>query len=643
MIQAIGLTSVSRRGRPPAVDDLTFEARPGDVTALLGPPDSGKSTALRLMLHLTPGRGVALFRGRGLVQIPHPAREIGTLLGDVPGHPRRTALGHLRMLAAAAGVPAARAEEVLDVVGLSGLAGQRLGRFSRGMDRRLGLAAALLGDPHTLILDEPSHGLSPRETAWMRGLLRGYADQGGAVLVTARDAAETARFADRVVTLDSGRLVADQAVQDFARTRLRPRVAVHTPHAERLAAALAQEFRTADPGPEGPPEVVRESGTRISVYGSSRAVVGEVAYRHHIVMHQLADEIGDSGDRGAAAPLDRADGRTPEAARRQAVLRRALPSAPPTDEPSPAQTLALPVAPPLDPTPGAAPESGPESGSESGSDNAGHDGAVTVAPLPRLLTLSPPGPTWPLRYELRRWAGVHSGWWIMAAALVAGLVTALYLTMSGTRPVERALTGWAEPLPLPPVAMAAGLLGALAFGQEFRYPALAPASVPVARRISLLTGKLAVAGCAALLLCCATVAANSVTLHLALAHRAPGADAWIAAVESIALLTVGCAWAGVLAAGIFRSTFAGLAAVAAVPLAAAPALRALLDSPAGASLSGLPGRFQALTTLPIPSGVDRWLSASAHLASQPIGWALALSLTVMLGGYALISLRNSLR
>ncbi|MFI7275793.1 ATP-binding cassette domain-containing protein [Streptomyces sp. NPDC049879] len=635
MIQAIGLTSLSRRGRPPAVDDLTFEARPGDVTALLGPSGSGKSTALRLMLHLTPGRGVALFRGRGLVQIPHPAREIGTLLGDVPGHPRRTALGHLRMLAAAAGVPAARAGEVLDVVGLSGLAGQRLGRFSRGMDRRLGLATALLGDPHTLVLDEPSHGLSPRETAWMRGLLRGYADQGGAVLVTARDAEETARFADRVVTLDSGRLVADQAVQDFARTRLRPRVAVHTPHAERLAAALAQEFRTAEPGPDGPPEVVRESGTRISVYGSSRAVIGEVAYRHHIVMHQLADEIGDSGDRRAAAPLDRADGRTPEAARRQAVLRRALPAAPPAGEPSPAQTLTLPVAPPLDPAPGAAPEADP--------DNAGQQDTATVAPLPRLLTLSPPGPTWPLRYELRRWAGLHSGWWIMATALVAGLVTALCLAVSGTQPVERALTGWAEPLPLPPVAMAAGLLGALAFGQEFRYPALAPATVPVARRLSLLTGKLAVAGCAALLLCCAAVAANSATLHLALAHRAPGAEAWTAAVESIALLTVGCAWAGVLAAGIFRSTLAGLAAVAAVPLAAAPGLRALLDSPAGASLSGLPGRFQALTTLPFPSGVDRWLSASAHLASQPIGWALALSLTVMLGGYALISLRNSLR
>ncbi|WP_052851375.1 ATP-binding cassette domain-containing protein [Streptomyces avicenniae] len=646
MIQAIGLTSASRRGRPPAVDDVTFEARPGKVTALLGPSGSGKSTALRLMLHLTPGRGVALFRGRALIQIPHPAREIGTLLGDVPGHPRRTAIGQLRMLAAAAGVPAARAEEVLDVVGLSGLAGQCLGRFSLGMDRRLGLAVALLGDPHTLVLDEPASGLSLRESAWMHGLLRGYADQGGAVLMAAQDAEETARFADRVVSLDGGRLVADQAVQDFTRTRLRPRVAVHTPHAGRLAAALTQEFRTAAPGPDGPPEVVRESGTRLAVYSSSRAAVGEVAYRHHIVLHQLADEVGDSGDHSRMAPLDRADGRTPEAAAAQASRTRVtLPALPPSLATAPHTTAPHTIDAPdhrADTEPG--PRDEPGHGSEpEGVPGTPEAAPATPAPMPRLLTLSPPGPTWPLRYELRRWTGVHTGWWIMGTALVAGLVTALCLAMADTRPVERTLTGWAEPLPLPPVAMAAGLLGALAFGQEFRYPALAPASAHVARRLSLLIGKLVVAGAAALLLCCTAIAANSAALHLFLARPAPGAASWTDALESIALLTVGCAWAGVLAAGIFRSTLVGLAAVTAVPLAAAPGLRALLDSPAGESLSGLPRRFQTLTTLPFPSGLDRWLSASAHLASAPIGWALVLSLTVLLGGYALISLRNSVR
>ncbi|RKN37862.1 ATP-binding cassette domain-containing protein [Streptomyces hoynatensis] len=594
MIQAIGLSSATRRGRPPAVDDLTFEARAGQVTALLGPPGSGKSTALRLMLQLTPGRGVALFRGRPLSQVPHPSREIGALLGDVPGHPRRTALGHLRMLAAAAGLPPGRAGDVLEVVGLSGLADQRLGRFSRGMDRRLGLAAALLGDPHTLVLDEPGLGLSPRETAWLHGLLRGYADQGGAVLITARDAKEAARIADRVVSLRAGRLIADQVAEDFARTRLRPRVAVHTPHADRLAAALAAEFReAAADGSRGAVEVVRESGSRLAVYGSSCAAVGEVAYRHRVVVHQLADQIGDSGDRSPAGPLHRADGRQ---------------------------------------------AGGPAA---AGGDDGPSRAAAGALP-PRLSSLPPPGPTWPLRYELRRWSGVRTGWWVMGAALLAGLVAGIVSAAAGVDPAERALTGWPEPLLLPPVAMAAGLLGALSFGQEFRYPALAPARVPVPRRLSLLGGKLAVSSAAALLMSAAAVAMNSATLSLLFGGEA-AVGGWCAALCSLALLSVECAWAGVLAAGIFRSTLVGLAAVAALPLALAPALRAVLDSRAGSSFDGLAGRMQSLGTLPIPSGVDRWLFGSVHLASQPIAWALVLSLAVLLCGYALISLRNGVR
>ncbi|WP_461027214.1 ATP-binding cassette domain-containing protein, partial [Streptomyces sparsus] len=323
MIQAIGLTDAPRRGRPPAVDDLTFEARPGRITTLLGPPAAGKSTALRLMLQLRSGRGVALFRGRPLHRVPHVAREIGIVLGDVAGHPGRTARNHLRMLTAVTGVPVARADEMLDVVGLSGLADQPLGTFSLGMDRRLGLAAALLGDPHTLVLDEPGHGLSPRETAWLHGLLREYADQGGLVLTTNRDPKEAARLADQVITLEAGRLVADQEAADFARTRLRPRVVVSSPHAERLGALLVQEARSPVPAarPAGghraePLEVVRESGGRIAVYGSDCATVGETAYRHGILMHRLAEEVGDSGDRSGVTPLARADGRPSAAAPR---------------------------------------------------------------------------------------------------------------------------------------------------------------------------------------------------------------------------------------------------------------------------------------------------------------------------------------
>ncbi|MER5730404.1 ABC transporter ATP-binding protein, partial [Streptomyces sp. NPDC002138] len=291
MLQAIGLTSAPRRGLPPMVDDLTFEARPGQVTALLGAPGSGKTTALRLMLELEPGRGVTYFRGRPLHRIPHPGREVGVLLGDVPGHPARTVRGQLRMLCAAAGVSASRADTMLDVVGIAGLRDQRLGSLSLGMDRRVGLAAALLADPCTLLLDEPAAGLSPRERNWIHGLLRGHASLGGAVLFTTDDAKEAARSADRVVSIEAGRLVADQEAADFARTRLRPRVAVRTPHAARLADVLGREARAA----RRPVEIVEESGSRLSVYGSNCAEVGEAAFRHGVLVHQLADETGDSG------------------------------------------------------------------------------------------------------------------------------------------------------------------------------------------------------------------------------------------------------------------------------------------------------------------------------------------------------------
>ncbi|MFE2676160.1 ATP-binding cassette domain-containing protein, partial [Streptomyces hygroscopicus] len=245
MIQATGLTSTPRRNQPPVVDDLTFEAPAGRVTALLGGPGAGKTTALRLLLQLDRGHGSAFFRGRPLHRIRRPAHEIGVLLEDVPGHPGRTVRGHLRMLGAAAGVAATRADVVLDVVGLTDLANERLGDLSTGAERRLGIATALLGDPHTLVLDEPARGLSPRETTWLYGLLRQFAAHGGAVLVTAEDAESVARLADQVLTLESGRLVADQPVDEFVRTRLRPRVVVHSPLVGRLAAVLEEEVQAA--------------------------------------------------------------------------------------------------------------------------------------------------------------------------------------------------------------------------------------------------------------------------------------------------------------------------------------------------------------------------------------------------------------
>ncbi|OMI40749.1 ATP-binding cassette domain-containing protein, partial [Streptomyces sparsogenes] len=261
MIQATGLTSTPRRNRPPVVDDLTFEAPPGRVTALFGGPGAGKTSALRLLLQLDRGHGAVFFRGRPLHRIRRPAREIGVLLEDVPGHPGRTARGHLRMLGAAVGVPAARADAVLDAVGLTELADERIGDLAAGMERRLGLATALLGDPHTLVLDAPTRGLSTRETVWMHGLLRQFAGKGGAVLVTDRDPENVTRLADQVLTLEGGRLIADQPVEEFARTRLRPRVAVLSPVAGRLAAVLEEEAGAAEPAVQSPcPPGAAEAG-----------------------------------------------------------------------------------------------------------------------------------------------------------------------------------------------------------------------------------------------------------------------------------------------------------------------------------------------------------------------------------------------
>ncbi|MBU7600316.1 ATP-binding cassette domain-containing protein [Streptomyces sp. P38-E01] len=647
MIQAIGLTSASHRNRPPSVADLTFEARPGDVTVLCGPSGSGKSTAVRLMLQLRRGRGVTLFRGRPLHRVPHVYREVGVLVGDVPGHPARTALGHLRMLSAVAGVPSSRADEVLDVVGLSGLADQRLGTFSLGMDRRLGIAAALLGDPHTLVLDDPSQGLAPREAAWLRGLLRAYAEEGGLVLTTTSEPREASRLADRVLTLEDGRLVADQDVQAFTRTRLRPRVAVSSPHAERLGSVLLRESRSPLAGlppqarstsvaqsavAESPEalEVVNEGGGQISVYGSSCAMVGETAYRHGILVHQLADETGESA--AVAAPLNRADGRDARLsleATGQGVGEgsssgggtesRAL-------QPAGIASLGLALG---------RSRSGRETPAASG-----------VSPLPpRLRAVPAPGPVWPLRYELRRLVGLRSTWLLVASALLAALAAACWVGRGGVDESARALVGWPAGWPLPPVAAVAGLLGALAFGQEHRYPALAPAQAPIPRRLGLLSAKLAVAAGVAVVLCAASVALNAsvlLTLYGSSTGPNPQLPAWLATMGMI-LLALGSAWAGLLAAAICRSFLAGVLSVLAVPLLVAPAVRELLAPPAVEALAAVSERLTALLLVPLPFTADEWAEPVAQLLAQPLGSAMMLSLVSLFGAYVFGTLCGRVR
>ncbi|MFD3567292.1 ATP-binding cassette domain-containing protein [Streptomyces sp. NPDC058667] len=582
MLQAIGLTSMPRPDRPPSVDDLTFEAPPGAVTALLGSPGSGRTTALRLMLELEPGRGITYFRGRPLHRIAHPSREVGVLLGDVPGHPSRTLRGHLRMLCAAAGVPASRADTLTRTVGLTGLERRRIGTLPIGADRRLGLASALLGDPHTLLLDEPGAGLSVPESAWLYELLRAHAADGGTVLYTTDDPRDAARNADRVVTLDGGRLVADQDVSEFARTRLRPRVTVRTPQAARLAAAVTQEARAA----RRPVEVVAEGGSRLSVYGSDCAAVGDTAFRHGVPIHRLAAETGDTG------PVPR----TPE--------RRASPAA---------------VAPPDEVAGGAA---------------GGSGGARRPARSPLR----------PLRYEIRRLLGVPSTPLVVAAVLLGSVVLALLLGRGGRAAVPAVLAGWPAISPLPPAALGAGLLGAFSFGEEYRYPALTSGRGAVPRRPGLLLAKLTVAAAVALVLGVAVVVADLEALRFVYgAELITVPENWPTLCASWLGLLVGCAWAGVLGAGVFRAAAAGVAAVLAVPVAFVPLLQKVLTGPSVRSAAGLPARLREFAGPQWSPAVDRWLAGVLRVLGQPAGVALLLTLTGLLCAYVFTGLRRKAR
>ncbi|MFD5652477.1 ATP-binding cassette domain-containing protein [Streptomyces sp. NPDC127039] len=705
MIQAFGLTSNPRKELPPAVDDVSFEARAGRVTALLGASGAGKTTALRLMLDLQQGRGLTYFRGRPLHRIAHPSREVGVLLGDVPGHPARTVRGHLRMLCAAAGVPVRRADEVLESVGLLGLRDERLGSLSRGMDRRLGLACALVPDPHTLVFDDPAAALSGQDARGLHAALRAHAAQGGTVLFSTADPKEAARSADHVVTLERGRVVADQEAAEFSRTRLRPRVAVRSPHAARLAALVTKEARAA----RRSVEVVREGGNRLAVYGSTCADIGETAFRHGILVHQLADEVGDMGPGAGEIPAARQQeqretgcGRapgtgTPDAGRPGFETPGALLPSPATDgdtsgdgrgvghgdaddpasetvpnrtpgprqapvsghHPEAAPTPSGPAPSPADPAPGpSTPAPGPAA-------PAPGPAALDAAPLrtprpfralapggartreaaatlpPPISVRSAPSPLRPLRYELRRAVGVRTGFVTGAVVLLVSAVIAVVLARVGHTPQPRLLAAWPRELPLPPAALGAGLLGALAFGDEFRHPALAADRGTVPRRMGLLTAKLLVSAATALLLAALTVGCDAEALRLFYGPDLAQAPAdWPALSAGWLGLVVGCAWSGVLAAGVFRSTTAGLAAVVAVPVVVVPLVQKVWEGPSVRTAAGLPMRVREVLLTQWPFGGERYVAEVLRLIAQPVGGAMTLSLTALLCAYLLTTLRS---
>jgi len=267
-----GLTK--RFGDIVAVDDLTVQLGCGRVIGLLGPNGAGKTTTLRLLLGLVaPTFGAATIDGRPYRALDEPIRHIGAVLEATSFHPGRRARDHLRVLGATAGLPDHRVDDVLAEVGLAGAARRRVGGFSLGMRQRLGLAAALLGDPDVLVLDEPTNGLDPEGIRWLRDFLRAYAASGRTVLVSSHLLAEVAQTVDEVVVLAGGRLVAHAPLSELLNARMVVRV--RTPDAAALCAALDARSIQAE---LSMPDLVRVHGATSEDVGRAMATTGLVAY-----------------------------------------------------------------------------------------------------------------------------------------------------------------------------------------------------------------------------------------------------------------------------------------------------------------------------------------------------------------------------
>ena len=276
MIEAHGLTK--RYGPKLAVDDVTFTVRPGTVTGFLGPNGAGKSTTMRMIMGLDrPTAGRVTVNGSPYAQHARPLAEVGALLEAKAVHPGRTARQHLQALAATHGIAPARVDEVVELTGLTAVARKRVGGFSLGMGQRLGIAVALLGDPRTLILDEPVNGLDPEGVLWVRNLARFLASEGRTVFLSSHLMSEVALTADHVIVIGRGRILADMPVQQLVDGASRHVVRVRSPQAADLADALRREGGDVAPADDGALEVT----------GVEAARVGELAAAGGVVLHEL--------------------------------------------------------------------------------------------------------------------------------------------------------------------------------------------------------------------------------------------------------------------------------------------------------------------------------------------------------------------
>ncbi|WP_155347900.1 ABC transporter ATP-binding protein [Acrocarpospora pleiomorpha] len=274
----IEVENLSKRyGNTLAVDGVSFTVRPGQVTGFLGPNGAGKSTTMRMILDLDrPTGGRVRIDGRSYRELPDPLRRAGALLEAKAVHNRRSAYHHLLWLAQSNGIPKSRVREVLRLAGLEGVAGKRAGRFSLGMTQRLGIAAALLGDPPVLLFDEPVNGLDPEGVLWVRNLLKGLAAEGRTVFVSSHLISEMALTAGHLIVLARGRLLADTSVREFAESGASPHVRIRTPEPERMRDVLAAA---------GLPVKQAEDGA-LEVYETEPERIGRLALAHGLVVSE---------------------------------------------------------------------------------------------------------------------------------------------------------------------------------------------------------------------------------------------------------------------------------------------------------------------------------------------------------------------
>jgi ABC-2 type transport system ATP-binding protein len=264
-------------GKKSAVNDISFDIEKGKVTGFLGPNGAGKSTTMRLMLGLDNGGGATLFDGKRLASYQQPSKEVGILLEAKAFHPTRTARNHLRVLATEGNIPMSRVDEVLDVVGLRSEANGKPGKFSLGMSQRLGIAAALLGNPKNLLLDEPANGLDPEGIVWLREFLKSYADAGNSVFVSSHLLSEMSQMADNVIVIGRGKLIANTSIATLISNSTHAGVFVRTGKQTEFEKLLTQKklpFEKADGG--------------LKLSGMKTDEVGKLAFEARIPVLELA-------------------------------------------------------------------------------------------------------------------------------------------------------------------------------------------------------------------------------------------------------------------------------------------------------------------------------------------------------------------